>query len=160
MPFQKGYKPPTAWVKGQKTPNPGGRPKGFKEFRELCRSHTPEAVERLVSIMRGEPHTSIKTVTTRSGATRERIERYTPPMHYQIEAAQTILERAYGKPVQPLAGEDGEGPVQVDHVIKQLVVHVRHDLERTEEQKRLEKSERARLIENKPRPLTIKKAGQ
>ena len=31
--------------------NPGGRPKGFAEVRELARHHTVAAIEKLVSIM-------------------------------------------------------------------------------------------------------------
>jgi hypothetical protein len=64
--------------------NPGGRPKALAEVRDLAREHTPEAIETLVTMMRG-------------GGDRER-----------IAAATALLDRAWGRPAQALAGADGE----------------------------------------------------
>lgn len=74
-PFQKGQ-----------SGNPTGR-RNHKEIDALAREHCPEAIARVVQIMR----------SSRSG--RE-----------VIAAAQLLLERGYGKPVQAVAlSGDGEG---------------------------------------------------
>jgi hypothetical protein len=66
--------------------NPGGRPKGYVEVRELAREHTAEAIEKLVAVMRkGESEQA------------------------QILAANSLLDRGWGRPTQPIAG-DPEGP--------------------------------------------------
>lgn len=36
-----------SWVKGGPSPNPEGRPGGYVEFREMCRSKSPKAVQAL-----------------------------------------------------------------------------------------------------------------
>ena len=66
--------------------NPGGRPKGFAEVRELARDHTVAAIEKLVAIM-----------TTGQSE------------QAQLLAANSLLDRGWGKPTQPIAG-DAEGP--------------------------------------------------
>jgi len=38
--------PTNGWAAGQ-SGNPGGRPKGYQEFRELCRAKTQKAIETL-----------------------------------------------------------------------------------------------------------------
>ena len=76
------------FVKGQ-SGNPGGRPKGVAEVQDLARQHAPEAIERLVEIMRGD--------NVRAAAT----------------AASLILDRGFGKPVQPVDGNGEGGPLTV-----------------------------------------------
>lgn len=78
----------------------GGRQKGtpnkaavHPEIRELCRQWTAEAVETLVSVMR-----------------------QTDNLPAAISAAREILDRGWGKPVQPVSGADAEGPVRVEVV--------------------------------------------
>lgn len=56
-----------------KSGNPGGRPKGYAEFRQLCRDHSPEAVETLVTVL-----------GTGDAAS--------------VAAARVLLEYAWGKP--------------------------------------------------------------
>jgi hypothetical protein len=72
--------PKTAFKPGQSA-NPGGRPKKTPEELDLiaaCKAKTPDALNVIVDIMQnGEKE-----------ATR-------------LAAAQSIIERAYGKPVQP-----------------------------------------------------------
>ena len=63
------------FVAGQ-TGNPHGRPKIPEDVKEAIRAACPEAVEILIGIMRDE---SEKTA-------------------YRLDAAKTLLERAYGKP--------------------------------------------------------------
>jgi hypothetical protein len=63
--------------KGQ-SGNPGGRPKAEGEIRELAQKHGPEALQRLVDLM---------------GSANERVA---------VAAAQAVLDRAYGRPVQGL----------------------------------------------------------
>jgi hypothetical protein len=78
----------TWWKKGGPSPNPNGRPPRTPlEFKELARCYSEEAVYTIAHVMR-------------SGSLSER-----------RAAAQALLDRAWGKPVQPVAGPDGEGHV-------------------------------------------------
>ena len=70
--------------KGQ-SGNPGGRPKVVAEVKELARAHTGQAIETLVSIM-----TNHKTAPAA-----------------RVSAANALLDRGYGKPLQHISGEDG-----------------------------------------------------
>ncbi len=90
--FEKGHQ--NGFKKGQ-SGNPGGRPKALADVVELTRAHTVAAVETLASLM---------------------ADAETPPAA-RVAAANALLDRAWGKPTQPLGGEDG-GPLQV--VIRRL----------------------------------------
>jgi hypothetical protein len=70
--------------KGQ-SGNPGGRPKVIAEVKELARAHTGEAIETLVSIM-----TNPKSAPAA-----------------RVSAANSLLDRGYGKPPQHITGESG-----------------------------------------------------
>ena len=74
------------WAPGQ-SGNPGGRPGGVAEVRKLAQAHTLEAIACLVKEMN-------------NGET----------SHARIAAANALLDRAYGKPTQPI-GEDPEMPL-------------------------------------------------
>jgi hypothetical protein len=63
------------WVKGE-SGNPGGRPKGYGDVRELARQHTSDAVQTLVTIM-NDPVAAPSARTS---------------------AASAILDRGWGKP--------------------------------------------------------------
>lgn len=67
--------------------NPGGRVKEVAHVRELARQHTEAAIKTLVEIMGSE---------TEKGAAR-------------VAAAQALLDRGYGKPMQSVehSGPDG-----------------------------------------------------
>lgn len=63
------------WQKG-KSGNPGGRPKEVAEVSALARQYGPEAVERLAAIMRSDDLKAARG------------------------AADSLLDRGYGRPVQ------------------------------------------------------------
>ena len=77
---------PGLFKKGQ-SGNPGGRPKVVAEVKELAREYTSEAIETLVSIM-----------TNPKSAPASR-----------VSAANSLLDRGYGKPPQHqhITGADG-----------------------------------------------------
>lgn len=60
------------------------------DIRSLARSHTEAAINTLVGIM-NQPEA---------------------PQAARVSAANSILDRGWGKPAQPLTGDD-EGPIQL-----------------------------------------------
>jgi hypothetical protein len=80
-----------------KSGNPAGRPKGDIELRRAARERTAEALETLINIMRNK----------------------SAPTAARVSAAQAILDRGWGKPIQPTAFTDVDGndrllPVNAD----------------------------------------------
>lgn len=59
--------------------NPGGRPKGVEEVQRLAREHTKDAITTLIGIAK-----SLKS-----------------PAAARVSAATVLLDRGWGKPVQP-----------------------------------------------------------
>jgi hypothetical protein len=83
------------FAKGQ-SGNPTGRPKVDQEVRELAREHGPAAITKLVELMEGEDK------------------------RLALSAAQALLDRGFGKPMQPLEHSgDADNPV---HVVERRVV--------------------------------------
>lgn len=66
-------------------------PRKQKDIKSLCRSHTEGAVKTLIGIM-NQPKA---------------------PAASRVAAANTILDRGWGKAPQPQTGEEGEGPVVI-----------------------------------------------
>jgi hypothetical protein len=100
-----------AFKKGQ-SGNPGGRPKALIEVQALAREHTSKAIARLVKI----------------------VEDDTAPHAAAVAAANSLLDRGWGKPPQALhhTGEDG-GPVQVQHSVDAFMEKIRQLKARMEE---------------------------
>jgi hypothetical protein len=71
--------------------NPLGRPKAYTELVKLARSHSLEAVEKLVEIMRNKRSPKLA-----------------------LKAAELLLDRAWGKVPQAVTGEGGEGPIKLE----------------------------------------------
>ena len=86
--------------------NPGGRPKGSAEVRELARHHTVAAIEKLVAIMT-------------AGQSEQA----------QLLAANSLLDRSWGKPTQPIAGEPEGPPIIHEHRTAILAEISRIDME-------------------------------
>lgn len=69
-------------------PNPGGRPKDIAEVRELARTHTSAALDTLVQIARDGKSENAR-----------------------IAASSALLDRGWGRPTQPLSGDDDMPPL-------------------------------------------------
>ena len=70
------------WEKGR-SGNPGGRPKGDGEIRDLARQHTTAALRTLIEIAEHGENESAR-----------------------VTAANAILDRGWGKPAVPLVRDD------------------------------------------------------
>ena len=75
--------------------NPGGRPKGEAKVRLAAREHTEIAIAVLVSAMADED------------------------ARVRIKAAEVLLDRGWGKPAQPIGGDDDLPPIA-----QSLTVHL------------------------------------
>lgn len=70
------------------------------EIKSLARTQTRQAFETLVQIMRDK----------------------NAPAHARVSAANAILDRGWGKPMQPIVSEDGK-PLEFIHRIERVIVH-------------------------------------
>ncbi|MET3929569.1 HEAT repeat protein [Lysobacter sp. OAE881] len=75
-----------AFQKGQ-SGNPGGRPKEDAEIKALARAAGPEAIDKLLELLRGDDRRTA------------------------LAAAQALLDRGFGKPAQAITGDEG-GPIE------------------------------------------------
>ena len=67
--------------------NPGGRPRAVAAIRDLVQAKGPDLVERLMTMALADE-------------TEDRV---------RIEAIKVLLDRGYGRPPQPITGEDDDG---------------------------------------------------
>jgi hypothetical protein len=67
------------WVKGGRSPNPGGRPRTIETVEALAKEHTTAAIDELARLMRSSPVAAVR-----------------------LAAANALLDRAWGKPRQQL----------------------------------------------------------
>lgn len=74
--------------------NPSGRPKNNARVVELARSHTENAFATLVQVMEDKK----------------------APAAARVSAAQAVLDRGWGKPVQPVDGDGEGGPLAIEIV--------------------------------------------
>jgi hypothetical protein len=94
--------------------NPGGRPKGIAErVKALVGKDGRKAVEILWGIASGT-----LTITAYS-MTGEPYEA-TAPFKERRQAAEALLDRGFGKPAQPITGEDG-GPIAVTTIERVII---------------------------------------
>ena len=77
------------WLPGS-SPNPGGRPKIIEDIRDLAREHTETAINALVHIAQKGKQESAR-----------------------VAAASALLDRGWGRPTQPIAGDDDMPPVGI-----------------------------------------------
>lgn|GEM_PF-1294816 len=89
QPIPPGLRP---WKPGQ-SGNPKGRPKKLVDIAALASEHGPKCVAVVVELL-DDPDSRIR-----------------------LAAAVALLERGFGKPVQPLAG-DPDNPLSVRYVIE------------------------------------------
>lgn len=78
------------WKPGE-SGNPGGRPRVIADVRTLAQKHTRQAIETLVKLLNARSE-MVRTV-----------------------AANSLLDRAVGRPAQAITGPDG-GPIQLEAV--------------------------------------------
>ncbi len=73
--------------------NPKGRPRTPYDLPAMCREHTPEAVAKLVEIMRADDHGRA------------------------LNAVQQLLDRGWGRPVTPIVDETEGTSLTLLHLI-------------------------------------------
>ena len=81
------------FVKGQ-SGNPNGRPKELVEVRDLARQHTVDAINKLATWMKSDEARA------------------------SVMASQILLDRGWGKAVQPVSGEDGKA---IEIIVRTIV---------------------------------------
>jgi len=73
--------------------NPKGRPRTPYDLPAMCREHTPEAVAKLVEIMRSDDHGKA------------------------LNAVQQLLDRGWGRPITPIVDETEGTSLTLLHLI-------------------------------------------
>ena len=133
MTFKKGYKPPHTFQKGQ-SGNPGGRPKGLAELKSYASKYTQEAIDFMAEVMQGKPmKVSYEKFNPKTKQYEHKEKMQLPSPQLRMEAAALLVERALGKPVQPLSDPDGETPLQINKIVREII-HL-SDSSKGEEQK-------------------------
>lgn len=78
--------------------------KALTEIRSLSRAHTETAVNVLAGIMQQD----------------------TAPAAARVSAAQALLDRGWGKPLQTIAGDNDEDPINIIQRIERTIVDPAH----------------------------------
>jgi hypothetical protein len=85
----------TSWQQGV-SGNPSGRPRVCFDIRDLAREHGPAAIAVLAQMAGLTDEPPAETEAVRLGALRE------------------LLDRGFGKPTLPLAGDESAAPVVIE----------------------------------------------
>ncbi len=109
----------------------GGRKKGVpnkatRDIKALAQKHGPEAIGKLVKLMRGSDARAkalslkILEITPGDPKAEALLQRLVALLTAQnipaeISAAKELLDRGYGKPAQVIAGDDSGQPISVIH---------------------------------------------
>ena len=91
------------WAKGE-SGNPGGRPKGLGEIREIARAHTDAAINVLVGVM-GDDEASPSA---------------------RVAAASALLDRGWGRPAQTL---DLKSQISLSDALREIAEHRQVELD-------------------------------
>lgn len=78
--------------------------KSLTEIKSLARAHTERAIQALAGIM-DNPQS---------------------PPNARVSAAEALLSRGWGKPTQPISGDDESDPVRVIAKIERVIVRPEH----------------------------------
>ena len=124
MAARKGHKKSGGRQKG--TPN-----KVVPEIRTLARQYGPEAIEKLVRLMRGRDEAldrleaKVEKVPGDSDEMRNVLRELLAllsgrNLQNELGATRELIDRGWGKPAQPFTGADGEGPAIVE--IRRIIV--------------------------------------
>jgi hypothetical protein len=99
-----------AFVKGQ-SGNPRGRAKSDFVLAAQCQKFTPEVVEFMTKVLRGE---AVKRSTKKIGSKGKLVHTFdTPTFQDRIRAAEWLVDRGWGKAATVLAGPGGVGPSEI-----------------------------------------------
>lgn len=96
---------------------PGSVNRTTAEVREIAQKYGPDAIEeaaRLAGLVRDETGNQVGAATTERA---------------RIAALMIVLDRAYGRPMQPIVGEDG-GPVGVslfEDILRERIAAAKHE---------------------------------
>lgn len=91
------------WAKGV-SGNPGGRPAGYGDLREIAQQHTPEAIALLVTILNDEKASASA----------------------RVSAATALLDRGWGRPPQTIHANLG-GEESLQDLLQRLSERRRRD---------------------------------
>ena len=93
------------------TGNPHGRPKADFALTAQCQKFTPEVVEFMTQVMRGD---AVKRTARRLGSKGKKVTTFdTPSFQDRIRAAEWLVDRGWGKAATVLAGPGGVGPSEI-----------------------------------------------